>query len=496
VGISFRKYIDITSGVGAGAVVNRRELIGRLFTINPLLPTKTFAEFTEASEVSDYFGVSSEEYLRALWYFSFISKNITRPKKISFARWTNEDVAPEIYGARFTTTLSQFQAITAGAFALTLGGTTNQITGLNFSAAGSLAAVAALIEDAIQAKSGTMWTAATVTYDATRGAFNLVGGQEVAAAVAVAAPASGVDIRGAIGWTDSAIYSDGALTETITDVLTESAQASNNFGSFLFMPSLTQDELVEAAAWNSAAEQNTKFIDSCRVTSSNAAAISAALANYAGVGMTLAPLSTEYPEQMPMVTFAATDYSQRNSTQNYMYQQANLTPSVQTTVDSDTYDDLRVNYYGRTQTAGQLIDFYQRGVLTGLPVNARDMNTYANEIWLKDAAGAALMQLLLALPKISANQKGRGQILTTLQSIIDEALNNGTISVGKTLSTTQKLYISEITGDQFAWYQVQNIGYWVDCEIVLEDDEYVARYTLVYSKDDTIRKVEGTHVLI
>lgn len=160
-------------------------------------------------------------------------------------------------------------------------------------------------------------------------------------------------------------------------------------------------------------------------------------------------------------------------------------------------DSLRVNYYGRTQQAGQLIDFYQRGVLQG---SVQDTNIYANEMWLKDRAGADIMTLLLALPKISANDTGRSQVLGCLRNVIDMALTNGTISINKPLNYTQKTFITTITGDDTAWVQVQSQGYWLDAQIqeYTVDDrvEYKIVYLLVYAKDDVIRKVEGTHSLI
>jgi hypothetical protein len=139
--------------------------------------------------------------------------------------------------------------------------------------------------------------------------------------------------------------------------------------------------------------------------------------------------------------------------------------------------------------------------MMGLSTDAVDMNTYANEQWLKDAAGSAIMSLLLSMPKVSANEKGRAQLLTVIQSVIDTALFNGTIAIGKTLNTIQKLYIGSITGDDLAWHQVQAIGYWVDC--VLESyvtvdgrTEWKASYTLMYGKDDVVRSVDGSHILI
>jgi hypothetical protein len=499
--ISFDRYIKVTSGVGGAPVVARRELIGRLFTTNELAPTNTIIEFGSADEVLDYFGSSSEEYKRAVFYFSRVSKNITVPQKISFARWIDADKAPEIFGGKITATLAALKAITTGAFALTMGSVTNQITGLNFSSANTFADVAGIIETAINAKTGTQWTGATVEFDSVRGSFNLVGGDPVAAAISVAAPTSGLDISETIKWrpqsvsvTTGAIWSDGALEQTITDVLDITTEISNNFGSFLFQPALTDDQIEEAATWNTT--KNNTFQYYPRVTASNASAVSSAVFLLAGCGVSLAPLADEYPEMDPMIILASTNYNARNSVQNYMFQQFNQTPSVTTDADANTYDELRINYYGRSQSAGQFVDFYQRGVLMGPDSAPLDMNTYANEQWLKDAVSVEIMNLLLALPKISANNQGRAQLLAIIQGVINEALDNGTISVGKTLSNINKAFITNVTGDDLAWQQVQSIGYWIDCEMQSADGEFKAVYTLIYSKDDVVRKVEGTHALI
>jgi hypothetical protein len=136
----------------------------------------------------------------------------------------------------------------------------------------------------------------------------------------------------------------------------------------------------------------------------------------------------------------------------------------------------------------------------GLANEPSDQNIYVNEIWFKSACTAQLMTLLLALSQVPANSTGRAQILATLQGVIDQALFNGTISVGKPLSSAQKLYITNATGDSSAWQQVQSIGYWVDCvmQSFVQDGktQWKAVYTLIYSKDDVIRKIEGADVLI
>lgn len=499
--INFKRYVDIVSGVGGGAGVRLRDLILRLFTSSTLVPEKTVIEMDSAADVGSYFGTSSAEYLRAVFYFGFISKLITAPKKISFSRFSPSAVAAYIYGAKKLFSVSQFTGTTTGALKLTLGGYTADITGLNFSSATTLSNVATALQSAIQAvvAGGAAWTGATVTYNATAQRFELVGGLVGACPVATAAPGSGVDVRALLGWDSTGVFSPGMDAQEPQDALIDGEQTSDNFGSFAFIPALDATEVAAVAAQNDT--YNVKFMFLLPVQAADAASYYAALQGFSGVGATLSPLATEYPELLPAAILASTDYARRNSVQNYMFQRATLTPSVQTNADADAMDNARVNYYGRTQTAGQFIDFYQRGVLMGLSTDPVDMNTYANEIWLKDAAGARIMELLLSLARVSANATGRAQLLAVLQGVIETATFNGTISIGKPLSVTQKLFITNQTGDPEAWQQVFRLGYWLDCVLqsyVTQDGrtEWKAVYVLIYSKDDTIRKVEGSHVLI
>lgn len=499
--ISFKRYVDIVSGVGGGAGVRLRDLILRLFTTSTRVPAGTVIEMDNATDVGTYFGLTSAEYLRAVFYFGFVSKLITAPKKISFSRWADVAAAARIYGASATRAVSSFTSITTGSFRLTLGAYSADVTGLNFSAATTLSNVATVLQTAIRAitAGGSDWTAATVTYNAPDQRFELVGGVVGAEPVATAVAATGVDVRSLLGWDATAVFSPGVAAETPLAAFTTSVGVSDNFGSFSFISTTTLDQAIAVATQNDT--YNVKFIYLLRVLAADAASYYGALSGLSGVAVTLAPVATEYPELLPAAILASTDYARRNSVQNYMFQQATLTPSVSSDADANTMDAARVNYYGRTQTAGQYLDFYQRGIMMGLATDPVDINTYANEMWLKDSAGAAIMSLLLSLARVSANSTGRGQLLAILQNVIESAVFNGTISIGKPLNTTQKLYITNMTGDPEAWQQVYRLGYWLDIVLssyVTQDSrtEWKASYVLIYSKDDNIRKVEGSHVLI
>lgn len=655
--ISLSNYVNINSQVGAGTVVPTRLLIGRFFTANPVLPTGSFLQFSNFVDVGTYFGTSSEEYYRALFYFSWFSKNLTSAPAIQFANWANVAIAPQIYPIpNQTQNLTVWQSISAGSFGLTIGGVVQTYSSLNFSTL-SFAAIATLLTTTINSavttsQTGTLnattavtslsstsglsvgmivqgagipagttisvidsstaitlsqaatvstsetltfflasnaqFANAVVTYIPSDNGFYFQGGVAGAGDISVQAGTTGIDITAVnlLGWlpasgylnniynsgiyNSNAIWSNGSAAVDIAVNLTASNGASNNFGSFAFLNNLgvTITQIKEAAAWNAAL--NDTYLYSVPVVAANVNSWVPQLSSFEGLAVTLSqtaivqsgtvasasnvisglsgatqvlqigmPVSganilpntvilsitndntvvistnasgsatesitfstIQFPEQAPMMIEAATNYAGVNTVQNYMFQVFDpwLTPLVTSDSVSESYDSVSLNYYGQTQTAGQMFNFYQRGLLQGPSSAALDMNTYVNEIWLKDAIGAALLQLLLNMLEVPANSQGNALALLTIQGIINQALLNGTISINKTLTDAQKTFITSITGDSNASYQVQNAGYWVDCIIQPIPDvspvQYEAVYTLVYSKNDVIRLIEGSDFLI
>jgi hypothetical protein len=499
--ISIKNYVDVKSGVAGNAPTRDRQLILRLYTDNPLLPVGKVYTFTQASAVALFFGSSSAEYARAAFYFAYQSKTNTSPNAISFARWTSQNVAPTIYGAPSVFNMAQFTGITNGGLILTLGATTYTIASLNFTNDTTLAAVAARLQTAIRANvaGGALWTAATVTYDAVRQSFNFVGGATGVAEISVSAATSGQDVAGTLGWLVNPLLSKGAVAQTITQTLIASVDESNDFGSFAFIPTLTLTQTVEAATWNAS-----NFVDyNCLVgiTPANAVAWSAALIGFRDCCPILTSSVGEFHELMPAAAIAAIDYNKVNSTISFMYLPFNATPTVTTDGQAAFYDNLRINYYGQTQNAGQKVSFFQRGYMFGGNNDHTDINTHANEMWLKSQATTSILNLLLGLPKVSANAKGSAQIGSALNEVAQKALRNGTFSVGRKLTNLQKQTVTVLTGDENAWQDIESTGYvyTISFENVVVPNgatEVICVYSLIYAKDNTIRKVTGTHSAI
>ncbi len=503
--INIKRYIDITSGVGGAPSVQSRELIGRIVTLNAALPAGTIGEFTTLDDVGNFFGYASEEYKRAVKYFGFVNKSTGKPKKLSFISWAKTAAPPSIVGDTSFKSLPSFTPVSAGTLVMTQDGVDLPVTGINLSAAVDLAAVATAVQTAIRAAataSGSLLNQCTVTYVPASTQFNLVGNPTVSAGVIMAKADGAADVSALLGWsTPGHIDVPGHTAQTVSQAIAQSAAVSDNFGSFSYIPVLTNNEMVEVGSWNHA--QNNKYIYCALALRSSGSVLFPLLKGFSGLALHLVPSLSDpdYVENCPMEILAATNYSKPAASQNYMYYQfGNRGATVFTDADADAVDALRGNYMGQTQTAGQKISFYQTGVLMGDSTAALDMNTYANEMWLKDRLTSDLLSMFLALPSVSANDVGRSQLLAIVQDSLVDAKTNGTISVGKALNATQKGYIGQVTGDLNAWQQVQTLGYWIDVELVSYVVNGVQRwkgsYTLVYSKDDQIRSVSGNDVMI
>lgn len=486
--ISQTKYIDITSGVGGEATASRRELIGRVISSNSLIPVDKVLELNQ-SEAATYFGDSDEGKI-ASKYFAFISKSAQQANKISFARYVKTATAPFIRSTKSFSGVSGISSVTDGGFVMTIGGTDSTISSLDFSSVTSLSDVADVIDSALPS--------GTASCSFVNGAFMLVGDTTGNIKMSVSAPASGTNILPLIGFdvASNPIISSGGVAETPKACMERTTAMSDNFGSFMFVDSLTDAEKEAVAEWN--AGKNVMFIYSVGVDGSTYADTQTALAGQDGTGITY-DAHDDYAEYMPMVLLATTPYNAgRPATKNYMYQQFLADePSVDNDTLSKLLDGLKINYLGSTSQAGSTIAFYQDGVLQG---SISDMAVYGNEIWLKDAIKTEFMNLLVGLEQLPANDEGRGLARGSLQSVIDEALVNGVIQAGKTLTNVQRAYITSLTADVDAWRDVENLGYWLDVQIsqYVENDvvKYKVNYLLIYSKGDSIRKVEGTDILI
>lgn len=506
--ISNSRYVSITSGVIGAQAVAQRELIGLRFTTDPRVPVDGIIT-VDSDGAADYFGASAPETIFANQYFGYISPApASQARALRFAAWPDVARPARIYGARTPTTLSAFQAVTSGALNLTLGGIAHELTGINLASATTLALVAAALQTAIRAYSagGAPWTTATVTYDAVGGSFNLVSGTIGAGSVDVNASIAQTDLGPLLGWiSPTTVYSPGSAAQTPLEAFLAAEQITDSFGSFSFGNGTAVNAILTVAQALAVAQyvaaQNVKYEFLVQVSKANYGDFRAALQGLASNGMILNVAPLEWKEALASAIMAATNYDRRNATVNYMYRQYGFTADVTTDAEANALDAARVNYYGETSSAGQKVTFFQRGFLNGGATAPLDMNVHANEQWLKAFLQARLLSLQLSVGKIPANNDGRGMVQAQVMEGVNQGKFNGTISLGKTLTVAQQIAVTQLTGDPEAWRAVQTNGFWLDVTIIQRTGpsgatEYIAQYTLAYSKNDVVRAIEGSHNLI
>lgn len=494
--ISQTKYVNIISAIGGTSQVSQRDLMGRVFTANPLIPAGSVVEFSGGSSVAltavgNYFGIGSDEYKFASKYFSYISRKGTMAQKISFAPHATSATSARLYGAVKSAPLTSFTELTNADVTFKADNTTFALTALDFSSATSFTDVATII---LAALDDVEADAVEFEYDATLGRFLLYTTATGANHSVEYATGTLASLLGMNEGNNGAILSDSSAAETGLQALKNSAELSNNFYSFTFLTSVSGEE-TDIAAW--VESQNVRYMWSLGVTTANAGTMSSALLDYDGIGLTL-DINTEHAEFLPMAIAAAVNYDTANASVDFMYQQSSgITPSVSSDTDASAYDAIRVNYYGSTQQAGNLVSFYQNGVLTG---DITSMGVYVNEAWLKDVITTNLLNLRLSLDSLPANETGLGYVKLAIQEIIEKALFNGVISVGKALDATQKAYISQLTGDATAWQEIQSVGYWLTAKVQKYTEQgvekYKVTYLLVYAKGDSINFVDGRDIMI
>jgi hypothetical protein len=490
--ISSNRYVDVVSAVGGGDAVPTRELLLRLFTTNERVPTGAVLNFSSSTletSLREYFGSTSEEYKRAAYYFGFISKVATSPKNIQFSRFADTATSAQVFGSKLPL-LSVLNLVTAGAFDIVLEGVTFNVTALDFSADTTYAEVASALQTAIQATAGGM-AATTVTFDSSRTTFDFDTNGSADGEISFTEVTAG--LLDSLGFGENATFSNGVALQTVTDTLGASTTLNNNYGSFDFIGALTNDQIVERATF--ANGRNIEYMNFQRVLTTNRSAIAALVSGFASTGLVLAPLASQYPELLPAAILASLNYEQPAASANFMYYtDSRLTPSVTTDTEANTNDALEVNYYGQTQEAGVNLSFFQRGRLTGGATAPKAMGVHANEQWLKSYLKSQFLNMFLALQQVSADLVGQSIGISYLDAGIALALTNGSIAVGKTLTTTQINFITQTTGNSTAYLEVQSRGYWFNVTTNATDN--TMDYLLVYAKRDSVDKVNGRHSLI
>jgi len=381
--------------------------------------------YVDLESVADDFGLEAPEYKAAALYFG----QSPRPQSLNVGRWIRTATAGFIDGGILTTaqqSMSNFTSIEDGSFTISIDGTPQDVTGVDFSEALNLNGVASAINDVL--------TGATASWDGSR--FTITSdttGED--SSVGYATPeGSGTDISTLLKLTEATALSPivGFEAETPAEAAAELADASGMWYGLSFAASVmpTGDEYEAVAEFIEGASISRIF----GVTETDTRVLDASYV------LDLASRFKELNYKRTCVQFSANPYavcslmgrafsvnfSANRSTITLMYKiEPGVVAATLTETQAQTLKAKRCNVFVNYQNDTAIIQY---GVMSG--------QAYFDEIhgldWFVDALQNAEYNLLYqSKTKIPQTDAGQNQIVNVAAAVCDEAVNNGLAAPGQ-----------------------------------------------------------------
>lgn len=430
-------------------------LNGLLLTADTAIPIGTVAQFANASDVSAFFGPSTDEAAMAAVYFNGFTGATQKPGNLLFSQYPTAPVAAYARSGSFAgVTLAALQAITPGILTFTVDGVVKTSTSINLSAATSFSNAAVLITAAFTG-------GPTVTYDAQRQAFKATSG--TTGATSLITFGSGT-ISTALKFTQAtaALLSQGAIAYTPAAAMTAVVALAQNWASFstVFEPVVAdktlfgtwtsqQDDHYAYMAWDTDVNAVVQGNLTCYGAVAKALALSGSYcvtadpAVAAALGVTLASIVR------PLAAFAmgiaaSLDFDATNGRTTFAFRgQGGLVTGVTNATIANTLIANGYNFYGSYATSSQNFQFMQQGSISGV---FKWADSYFNQIYMNATFQQALMTFLANSGSVPYNDFGYSAIQSALADPINAALNFGAIRTGVKLAADQAVAVNASAG--------------------------------------------------
>ncbi len=381
------------------------------------------------SAVAADFGTTAKEYLAALLWF----QQTPQPTQLYIGRWARYSTSGKVVCAPLSTAqqaIAAWNAVTSGGFTMSKNGAAaTNITGLNFSAAANLSAVAAIIQ-ASTTNITCVWNASLQRFEiasTTTGTSSSIS--------FLTAPGSGTDVAAMLKGrsTDSGAYLvTGMLGETAAAAV---AEMDDRFGQTWYGLVFTETDMLDSehlavASYVEAA--NTKYFYGI-TTQQAGVLVAATTSDLASQLKAVAYKKTmvQYSSTSPYAVVSAmariltTEYTGNATVITLMYKQE---PGVVAeTLAASQVDALAAKNCNVFVSYQNNTNILQNGVTcSGLFV---DIVTGTD--WLGIAMQTALYNVLYTSPtKIPQTDQGVHILCTTVESVCNQAVINGLLAPG------------------------------------------------------------------
>lgn len=437
--------------IGAGGA--QTSLDGMLITQSTAVPTGQLAVFYREQDVAEFFGASSDEYAAAQVYFAGILGGGQQPGSLSFGRLSLTDTPAMVYGAPLGLTLSQLQAL-SGTLTVTTA-TTKTSSPINLSAATSFANAATLMT------AGFTTPDFTIGWDTVRERFVLATtatGDGTTVSAITGTLATDVGLSTAAG----AFAQNGVDADTADTAMTRVANLSGNWGMFSTIWAADEDDRLAFAAWTSA--QDFQFIyapwdtDAADLTPNNAASFGAIVHSTPYQGTV--PVYGGLADAALALGWAAStnfDITEGRSALAFRQPVAAVPAKVNTLADANALLSNGYTYLGDYASTANTYSILYNGSISG---QFEWADTYLGQVWLRRTLQQALFETLLAYRTLPYNADGYNALYQGAQATIQQAVQNGVIRAGVTLSPSQQAEVNRSAGIPIA-DQVSSLGWYL-----------------------------------
>lgn len=447
--IPLNVLIPVTGSV-VNSGFNQYTLAGLCLTKNTIIPNdgvNNVQKFYNAASVGTYFGLSSAEYAFAVNYFNSYTNTTTLPPYIYFGLYIDVALAPYTRGSAVTnTSLAALQAITTGTLTVDFNGAPVTTAAMDLSAITSYSDAAVIIAAAL-VTAGIL--GATCTWDSTTQAFTIsngiTGSSETVTYCSNGTVAAAMNIEQSQG----AVLSQGSDIVTPQTNLTTLANITSDWATFTNLWTLADSPYtVQIAFCDWISSQNNQFAyvlwstETNLTIPNNTSNVAHALVT-AGYG-TLAndqitfnvPIYPNYGlvnlAAAIMGTAASINYNNVNSVISFAYKSyAGITPLVNTQTAYQALLANSFNFYGVFNSAANSYNFTQTGVLGGI---YKWFDFLTNQLWLANQIQSSIAAFFANAKLVPNDQLGYNQIIQIINGVMQQATNNGVVTVGNQFS--------------------------------------------------------------
>ncbi|MCW3503247.1 DUF3383 domain-containing protein [Burkholderia cenocepacia] len=424
-GLPVSRLINVSINLAAlaaqGADVNTQLIIGASSFIDT---NERLRSYGSIAEVAADAGVNSPEYAAAAFAFN----QVPQPQRVCIGRWAKTATAGSLRGGVLSAAqqdITLWDAVTAGAFSITIDGAAKSVSGLDFSAQTNLNGVASVINAKLTGAT-IAWTGSQfIVTSNTTGTNSKVG--------YATTPGSGTDISAMLGLTSSlaGVPADGIAPEQPVDAaaLFLDRFANQFLGLDFADASITDAQHIAVANLIEADQrhiygittQNPQVLDST-VSTDIASKLQALKLKYTIVQYSSA---TPYAVSSLLGRLLTVNFNGNNTTITLMFKQE---PSVAaerlTSTQANTLQAKNCNVFVNYSNDTSIIQY-------GVTPSGLFADSVYNAIWFRNRIETDVYNLLYQSPtKIPQTDGGNAQIAATISASCEAAVNNGYLAPG------------------------------------------------------------------